>query len=164
MVRVANLSIQEPRGSQFKISLGKIARPCLKNKQTRKTGSLIWLEEREGQDATQTRNVPYGELVVSFSKAGNLGTGPIQQGDGFGWIPPSHMAFFLWSNHLRATEKNSDPNWFSGHRVRSGSPFSGSFSSSTTTFPPILLDRGRRWEVGMGPQKKAESFFFFFRS
>lgn len=94
MVRVANLSIQEPRGSQFKISLGKIARPCLKNKQTRKTGSLIWLEEREGQDATQTRNVPYGELVVSFSKAGNLGTGPIQQGDGFGWIPPSHMVFF----------------------------------------------------------------------
>lgn len=98
MVRAANLSIQEPKGSQFKISLGKIARPCLKNKQTRKTGSLIWLEEREGQDATQSRNVPYGELVVSFSKAGNLGTGPIQQGDVFGWIPPSHMAFL--SGHI----------------------------------------------------------------
>lgn len=46
MVRASNLSIQELKGSQFKISLGKIARSCLKNKQTRKTGSLIWLEER----------------------------------------------------------------------------------------------------------------------
>lgn len=53
----------------------------------------------------------YGELVVSFSKVRSLGTGPTQQEDVSGWIPPSHMAF-----HLRATVKSSDMTWFSYYR------------------------------------------------
>lgn len=39
--------------------------------------------------------MPYGELVVSFSKAENLGTGPVQQGDVLAGFPLDIWLFSL---------------------------------------------------------------------